>query len=274
MKVAFVTPELLTLVRRTSLAELAEYLPRTLVQQGVDVRVFLPFTLDVDIQALEGLERIGNVTVKDGDGQATFAIHHGKLAELPIYLVDHPQLFRGRYPYGDQDGPYADNWLRYGLFSRAVLESLLLLDFPAEVIHCLDWTAGLLPLFRELEYADARPDHPAAQAGTFFGLHNLAMQGGFEREILGRLGIPHRFFQAVGGIELGGKVNFLKAGIEFATIIATHSPAHAEHIQQLGRGDGLEESFKRRKKELVGIQNGIDYRAWDPATDALLAQNI
>jgi starch synthase len=214
------------------------------------------------------------VTVKDGDGQATFAIHHGKLAELPIYLVDHPQLFRGRSPYGDQDGPYPDNWLRYGLFSRAVLESLLLLDFPAEVIHCLDWTAGLLPLFRELEYAEARPDHPAAQAGTFFGLHNLAMQGGFEREILGRLGIPHRFFQAVGGIELGGKVNFLKAGIEFATIIATHSPAHAEHIQQLGRGDGLEESFKRRKKELVGIQNGIDYRAWDPATDALLAQNF
>src|SRR5688572_24967234 len=241
---------------------------------GTDVRVFLPYTVDVESPRLEGLERLGNVSIPDGDGEATFVVHRAKLAELTIYLFDHPQLFRGRHPYGDQDGPYADNWLRYALFSRAVLESFTLLDFDPEVIHCLDWTSGLIPLYQELEYIEKRPDHPASNAGTFFGIHNLAMQGSFEREILGRAGIPHRLFQAVGGVELAGKVNFLKAGAEFATILATHSPAHAERIQQLGRGDGLEETFRRRRKELVGIQNGIDYRTWDPETDALLAQNF
>jgi starch synthase len=88
------------------------------------------------------------------------------------------------------------------------------------------------------------------------------------------LGLPYRVFQSVGGLEVAGKVNFLKAGTEFATIIGTHSPGHAERIQQQDRGYGLEEAFRRRSKELVGINNGIDYSAWDPETDPALPKNF
>ena len=274
MKVAFVTPELLSLVRRTNLAELAESLPRTLRQKGTDVRVFLPFTKDVELEPLSDLREIGEVEVPDGEQSTVFTLHEGKLDELPVVLFDHPRHFRGKHPYGDPEGPYRDNWLRYALFSRAVLASLERMNFNPDVIHCLDWTTGLIPLYRELEYVQRNPDHPAAKAGTFFGVHNLAVQGSFEREVLPRLGLPHRLFQSVGGVELGGRVNFLKAGAEFATVLATHSPAHARRIQERSRGDGLEETFRRRKKELVGIQNGIDYRTWDPEKDPLLAQNF
>jgi glycogen synthase len=85
-------------------------------------------------------------------------------------------------------------------------------------------------------------------------------------------GPPYRIFQSVGGIELAGKVNFLKAGAEFATIIGTHAPGHAERIQQLDRGYGLEEVFRRRSKELLGITSGIDYNTWDPSDDPMLAK--
>ena len=44
-------------------------------------------------------------------------------------------------------------------------------------------------------------------------------------------------------------------------------------MQELDGGNGLEGTFRRRKKELVGLLNGIDYRAWDPSNDPLLAQN-
>ena len=77
--------------------------------------------------------------------------------------------------------------------------------------------------------------HPISKAGTFFAIHNLAMQGTFEREILPHIGLPHRVFQHVHGIELHGKVNYLKAGAEFATIVGTHSPSHAQRIQEIDR---------------------------------------
>lgn len=271
MKVAFVTPELLSLVRRTSLAEISEFLPQTLIQLGADLRVFLPYHEDVEGARLMDLTHVGKIDVGDGEGTVKIDIHVGRLGEVPVVLVDHPHLFRSRHPYGDENGPYADNWRRYSVFCRAVLAALRLLNFKPDVVHCLDWTSGLLPLIHQLEVAGDKT-HPACRAGTFFGIHNLAMQGSFEREILPKINVPHELFQTVSGIELGGKVNFMKAGAEYCTVIGTHSPSTAERVQTVERGDGLDETFRRRRKELVGVLSGIDYRAWDPAHDPLLPQ--
>jgi len=136
----------------------------------------------------------------------------------------------------------------------------------------MDWTTGLIPVYRELEYLHQKPDHPASKAGIYFGITNLAMQGSFEREVLPKLGLPPSIFQNVGGIEHGGLINFLKAGAEFATVIGANSPSQALRIQQQDRGYGLEETFERQNKELVGVTNGIDYNTWDPETDPLLSQ--
>ncbi len=274
MKIAFVTPEFGSLVRRTSLAEIAESLPMTLRQERADTRVFLPWTVDVDVSVLQAFKEYGTVKVRDGSGKTELTVHGGNFGDLPIFLIDHPALFRTRHCYGDEEGPYPDNWHRYAVFSRAVLEALPLVKFSPDVIHCLDWATGLIPLIRDLEYAQKDAEHPAAKAGTFFGIHNLAMQGAFEREILPHIGLPHRVFTHVGGVELGGKVNFLKAGAEFATIVGTGSPAMALRMQQTGGGGGLSDTFRHRTKELLGITNGIDYKAWDPGNDPLLPQQF
>lgn len=273
LKVAFATPELLSLVRRTNLAEIAEYLPRTLVQLGVDVEVFLPFTRDVDVDRLGELEDLGTISYTDAEGSLAVDLHRGSVGGVSVILVDHPELFRSRHPYGDENGPYADNWRRFAVFARAVLGGLSLAKFKPDVLHCLDWTSGLIPVYHKLEVL-GNPSHPAHRAGTFFGVHNLAMQGSFEREILPKINVPHRLFKAIEGVEMGGKVNYLKAGAEFATIVGTHSPQQVAGVDDLIPAGGMEESFKRRKKELVGIMNGIDYQQWDPRNDSLLAQNF
>ncbi|MCB9916217.1 MAG: glycogen synthase [Planctomycetes bacterium] len=270
MKIAFVTPELQSLVRRTNLAEISESLPRTLVRGGHDVRVFLPKTCEVDTSVLEGLRPVGRVRVRDGEGRVELELQQGYLGELPVVLVCHERLFGRRQPYGDENGPYADNWRRYAVFARAVLEALGELDFKADLLHCFDWTTGLIPVFRELEYAERDPEHPAARAGVYFAIHNLAMQGTFEREVLPKIGIPLHLFQNVHGVALDGRVNFLKAGAEFATILGTPSPTQAKRIQETDRGYGLEDTFARRKKEIVGVSSGIDYATWDPEQDSLL----
>ena len=274
MRIALITPEFQSLVRRTNLAGVAESLAKALHGTRQDVRVFIPWTADLDSDVLGDLVERADLRVKEVQGSQRFRVYEGKLGELPIYLFENEPLFAHRHPYGDQDGPYPDNWRRYAMFSLAVLASLEPLEFPPEVLHCMDWTTGLVPLYHRRLYVEANPDHPVSQAGTYFAIHNLAMQGVFEREILPHLGIPHRYFKNIDGVELAGKVNFLKAGAEFATIIGTHSPGHALKIQERDRGYGLEDTFIRRKKELIGINNGIDYQAWNPETDTLLAANF
>jgi starch synthase len=265
LRIALITPEYQSLVRRTNLAIVAESLARALHGLRQEVLVCLPHTRDVEEDVLgERVER-GEVRVH---GQV-FRLREGRSGEVRVLLFEHEGLFGSRHPYGGTDGPYPDNWRRYALFSQAVLACFEVLDFQPEVLHCMDWTTGLVPLYHQ-RLIESRPDHPAAQAGTYFAIHNLAMQGVFEREILTHVGIPHRYFRHVEGLELGGKVNFLKAGAEFATIVGTHSAGHALKIQERDRGYGLEETFQRRKKELVGIPNGIDYQAWNPETDPVL----
>jgi starch synthase len=275
MNVALVTPEFYSLIRRSNLASVAESLAHALIRAGNQVKLFIPRAKSMDADLLLGAIEVGRVTVEDPEeGPIEFAILETRVKELPVLIFDQPRWFNDRYPYGDDNGPYLDNWHRYALFSRAVLESLKVLRFTPRVIHCLDWTTGLLPVLHDLEYADRPDNHPAKKAGTWFSIHNLAMQGIFERDILPRIGIPHSYFQEADGVALDGKVNFLKAGAEFATVIGTHSLAHAERIRQRDRGHGLEKLFERRKKELVGIHNGIDYMAWDPTRDPALAANF
>ncbi|HEX6882750.1 MAG TPA: glycogen/starch synthase [Planctomycetota bacterium] len=269
MRIALITPEYHSLVRRTNLAIVAESLAKALSGARHEVAVFLPSTIDVEKGVLSGLVERTEVKVRDPQGQQRFRVLEGRHGDLPVFLFENEALFGRRHPYGDQEGPYPDNWKRYAFFSQAVLAALEPLQFLPEVLHCMDWTTGLLPLYHE-RFREAHPDHPLSQAGTYFAIHNLAMQGVFEREILPHVGIPHRYFRHIEGLELASKVNFLKAGAEFATIVGTHSPSHAQKIQEKDRGYGLEETFQRRKKELVGISNGIDYQAWNPEADPAL----
>ena len=275
MNVAFVSPEFYSLVRRTNLASVAESLAIALAGEGNRVMVFIPRCAGMDRDALARGIKVGEVTVRDFDGEdVLFKLIETRVKDLPVIVLDNERWFNARNPYGDEQGPYLDNWRRYSLFSRAFLEALQVLKFTARVIHCMDWTTGLIPVYHDLEYADREGPHAAKNAGTWFSVHNLAMQGAFERDVLPKIGIPHSEFREIGGVALDGKVNFLKAGGEYATVIGTHSLAHAERIQEQDRGYGLEELFLRRKKELVGIPSGIDYMAWDPSRDPALVANF
>jgi len=275
MNVALVTPEFYSLIRRSNLASVTESLALALLRAGNQVRLFIPRSADMDQDILRSAVEVGRVTVQDHlEGDTEFRILETRVKELPVYILDQPRWFNDRNPYGDDSGPYLDNWRRYTHFSRAFLEALQVVGFKPSVIHCMDWTTGMIPVIQDLEYMDLEEKHAAAKAGTWFSIHNLAMQGVFERDVLPSMGLPHDVFKEVDGVALEGKVNFLKAGAEFSTVIGTHSISHAERIRQKDRGHGLESLLERRKKEFVGIHNGIDYAAWDPTRDPALVANF
>ena len=274
MHIAIVSPELLSVIAPTKLGGTTQSLAQALHGAGQDVRLFLPWSYGLNTQPLGSLLERGEVEVPDGTGTQIFKVLEGRLNGMTVHLLDNETFFASHHPYGDAEGPYPDNWRRYSLFCKAVLASLDLLPFRPEVIHCMDWTTGMLPLYQRLLYHGKLPKHPAARAGSYFGVNNLAIQGVFEREVLPSMGIPFELFRQVDGVELSGKINFLKIGVEFATAVGTHSPGHALKIQEMDRGYGLEEVFRRRAEQLHGIHNGIDYSAWNPSIDSSLPANF
>jgi len=68
-------------------------------------------------------------------------------------------------------------------------------------------------------------------------------------------------------------VNLLKGGLVFSDYLTTVSRKYAEEIQTREYGHGLDGVARSRADRLVGILNGVDYAAWNPATDKLIAAN-
>jgi starch synthase len=98
----------------------------------------------------------------------------------------------------------------------------------------------------------------------------MAYQGAFPAESFHKSGLPKELFH-VDGVEAYGRFNFLKTGLHFADVITTVSRKYADEISSSEEyGSGLMGLLSKRKKDLHGILNGIDYNVWNPAADDLI----
>jgi starch synthase len=115
-------------------------------------------------------------------------------------------------------------------------------------------------------------DPVLSRVPVVFTVHNIAYQGRYGRDILGRIGLPEGIFN-VGGLEFWGDVNFLKGGLLFADYLTTVSRRYAEEIQTPDFGNGLDGVVRSRAARLAGILNGADYTVWSPEKDRWIVAN-
>lgn len=66
------------------------------------------------------------------------------------------------------------------------------------------------------------------------------------------------------------RVNSVKGAIVFSNIVTTVSPSYAQEVRTAEGGRGLQATLNSHSKKFVGILNGIDTDAWNPATDPLV----
>jgi starch synthase len=259
MRVLFVTPECAPLTKTGGLGDVSAALPAALRAQGMDVRVLLPAYREPPSGAtpVAALRPLG---------------FDARLLEWGEFLLlDCPPLYaRPGDPYQDREGrDWGDNALRFGVLGRAAAllgSDATPLEWRPQVVHCNDWPTALAPVY--LHYGPHRGDRRAA---TVMTVHNLAFQGLFDAGLLERLELPRASF-AVEGLEFYGRLSFLKGGLVHADAITTVSPSYASEIQGEALGCGLEGVLRARREALRGIVNGIDTSAWNPATDARIAE--
>jgi starch synthase len=172
--------------------------------------------------------------------------------------VDHAGYYDRPALYGEPD-----DCERYVFFCRSVLAALPALGFTPHVIHANDWQTGLIPVYLETLVRDAPP---YADVASVFTVHNLAYQGVFWHYDLPMTGLGWDLFTPA-GIEFYGHVSLLKGGLVFGDLLTTVSPTYAREIQTPEFGERLNGVLRERSADLVGILNGLDVEAWNPATD-------
>jgi starch synthase len=263
MRILFAASEGLPFSKTGGLADVIEALPKSLVARGHEVAVVLPRYRGTQA----GIMVIPSLTVPMGGRLRFPAIADGTaLSGVRYFFVDDPGYFDREGLYSNAAGDFPDNGERYGEFCRATIE-IAKHVWPTDVFHCHDWQTALVPVLLRTSYAD---DPVVKDLPVVFTVHNMGYHGLFRREVLSRAGIPEQLFTPA-ALEFYGDVNFLKGGLVYSDYLTTVSRRYAQEIQTPEFGYGLDGVVRGRGDRVVGILNGVDYTAWNPAKDALIA---
>ncbi|KAB0682588.1 glycogen synthase GlgA [Aureimonas leprariae] len=261
-----VASEIYPLIKTGGLADVAGALPLALEDLGLRVRSLLPAYPTVMAKLTNGStpEPILDLPDLFGGNARVLTVRY---ADLDLLLLDAPHLFdRPGGPYITETGQdHADNWARFAALSKAAAEIAggAIAGFQPDILHAHDWQAALAPVYLAFNGTKG--------VRSVVTIHNLAFQGAFAPDIFAKLGLP-RSAWSLEGVEYYGSVGYLKGGLHAADVVTTVSPTYAEEILTPEGGMGLDGLLAGRGNRLVGIVNGIDTDAWDPATDAALPQ--
>jgi starch synthase len=268
VKVLFTTTEAVPFCKTGGLGDVCGSLPGELARLGHEPVIVLPAFRQalncgrpIEPTGIRFEVPIGRKTVP-----GTFLRSTLPGDKVPVYLVHQPQYYDRAELYREHGSDYKDNCERFVFFCRAALEAVRLLDLRPDIVHCHDWTSGLVPAYLKTELAGVPPYDSIR---TLFTIHNIAYQGNFWHWDMELTGIDWKYFNWR-QMEFYGNLSFLKTGLAFADTLSTVSPRYAQEIQHAPLGCGLESLLQHRRDDLFGIINGVDYQEWNPETDSRL----
>ncbi|HEX4454383.1 MAG TPA: glycogen synthase GlgA [Kofleriaceae bacterium] len=261
MRVLHVASEVAPFAQSGGLADVVAGLPAALADaHGVDVSVCVPLYRGVAAKLAAAKIALGDgepIAIDVGPHHIALRVRPARVGNVSYGFVDCPPLFdRGGTLYGPGGaGEFADNHVRFAALGKAALAWR-----RPDILHVHDWQGSPAAIYARLA------DHPPAIVAT---IHNLAYRGIYPKSAVDELGLPWSSFN-LHGFEFYDQLCLLKGGLAAADAVTTVSPTYAREIMTPERGEALDGFLRSDVHRLVGIVNGIDAGAWDPATDAAL----
>lgn len=253
-----VTSETVPFSKSGGLADVVGALSSSISKLENKVSVFMPMYSFID---KAGFEKNSEITVDMLGKREKATIMEKTLNDVTYLALDHPYFSERAGIYGDTSfAPYSDNCPRFLFFAKAVINYIKATKDSFDIVHCHDWTAGIVPYLIKQEKLKAK---------SVFTIHNLAYQGEFSSYdgVLSNIVFSPECLN-------GERINMLKSGLSFSDKITTVSPTYAKEIQTEEFGCGLDWLLKERKEDLSGIINGIDYNEWNPENDKFFSEHF
>ncbi len=291
MKILFIAAEVAPFVTVGGLSQVMYFLPKSLIRQGHDVRIFMPKYASIDSphnkhrwklkKEIDSLRvPIGSASsrdkrIADSDAIICNVKSYARTRNTAYtYFLENREYYELRANmYG-----YADDHIRFALLSKGCLEWLLEMHelvakksksgWMPDIIHCNDWHTGyLIEMARESKrYSDV-----LAKIPIVYTIHNFLFQGNYDFRYSADehkdTGITPLEPLTSPGLQ---KQNALWRGILYADEVNTVSPTYALEVLTPQYGAGLDELLNTMRGKMNGILNGLDTKEFDPETDPII----
>lgn len=262
-KILFVASECVPFIKTGGLADVVGTLPKYFDKEKFDCRVIIPKYTCIPDKFKDQMTFITSFYMNYQYRDCYVGLYEMDYQGVKFYFVDNEDYFSGFGPYTDMKFDLE----KFAFFSKAVLAALPILDFQPDILHCHDWQAGLVPVHIHDQFA-ANPFYWDMK--SIMTIHNLKFQGVWDINTIKRYSELSDYYFTSDKLEAYKNGNMLKGGLVYADKITTVSNTYAEEIKTEYYGEGLDGLMRARSNNLVGILNGIDYEAYDPANDPML----
>ena len=267
MNILFAASEGAPYIKTGGLGDVIYALPNELANNPDNIiSIFLPYYNSIKYNPNYDIEYVTNFGVPLSWRSQYCGLFRakGKKENITYYFIDNDYYFDRQRPYGDYD-----DGERFAFFSKAVLESLIHLDFTPDVIHCHDWQTALIPLWLKANYCHMERFQ---RIKTVFTIHNIEYQGK----------VPDAFFQEVLGlnpywfncVHYDTCLNFMKSAIVLADKVTTVSRTYSYEIRHAYFAHGLQDILKEYGYKVTGVVNGIDIDLYNAQKDTTIVNNF
>ena len=273
-KVWYLASEVSPFAKTGGLGDVTGSFPKALKSTNQEIRVIMPKYKSINERkyVLREVIRLKDIPVTINDVTRTINVKSAFLpdSKVQIYFIEIPELFgrSGLYTDSATGKDFPDNSERFAYFCKGALETLKILSWKPDIIHCNDWQTALTPYYLKTIYKD---DDFLKGIKTIFTIHNFSYQGIFKKNISPALDIQAEDVEENGAFENDGNLNLLKGAILYSDQITTVSETYAKEISTKKEfGYGLEKVLQKKSKSFTGILNGVDYTVWSPHVDKLI----
>lgn len=266
MKTLFVAAEGAPFAKTGGLGDVIGALPKSLVKNGDEVAVILPYYDVVDQKFGDQAEDLFYFFTNVGWRREYVGMKRIIRDGVSFYFIDNKHYFyRGRV-YGE-----FDDGERFAFFQLAALEAMEKIDFIPDILHVHDYHTAMIPYLLKEKYHWI---NAYQQIKTVFTIHNIEFQGQFDPGMLGQLfGVGDERYRD-GTLRWNDCLNWMKAAVLYADRVTTVSPSYAQEIKTPEFGKGLDQIMRMESGKLSGIVNGIDTDTIDPETDPHLVAHF